>query len=118
MAKKEAKIAEKLFSYNQRYEIALEGIAQANARFKKAKSDLPLMIIEKRIPKVEELQRKSDKLEGLKTRLESYIEYNKSINDYIQNWRTSEGKNTVYFITYCRQGRAEAEVWGTTLLFF
>ena len=91
MAKKEKKIEEKLFGFSQRYEAAVEGIAQANTRFKKAKSDLPIMIVEKRIPKVEELQRKTEKLEELKSRLESYIEFNRSTNDYIQNWRNTEG---------------------------
>ena len=92
MAKKEAKIAERLHGYNQRYEVATEGVAEANARFKKAKSDLPLMIVEKRIPKCEELQRKNDKLEELKKRLDSYIAYNRAANNYIQNWRTMEGR--------------------------
>jgi len=90
MAKKEMKITERVVNYNQRYEVAMEGIAQANSRLKQARSDLPLMIVEKRIPKFEELQRKTDKLEQLKTRLDSYIAYNRSANAYIQNWRTKE----------------------------
>ena len=90
MAKKEMKITERVVNYNKRYEVAMEGIAQANSRLKQARSDLPLMIVEKRIPKFEELQRKTDKLEQLKTRLDSYIAYNRSANAYIQNWRTKE----------------------------
>ena len=90
MAKKEMKITERVVNYNQRYEVAMEGIAQANARLKQAKSDLPLIIVERRIPKFEELQRKTDKLDQLKTRLDSYIAYNRSANAYIRNWRTKE----------------------------
>lgn len=96
MVKKELKIAERLQGLNQRYESAQEGVADANSRYKKARSDLPLMIIERRIPKFELLQRKQEKLEELERKLESYVIYNRTADEYIQNWRTMEGKNVFH----------------------
>ena len=91
MAKKEAKIAERIMVQNLKYEAAKEKTADANARLAAAKSSFPLMIVERRIPKLEILERKNLKLQEVKARLESYSIYNRKANEYIEEWRTKEG---------------------------
>ena len=92
MVKKEMKYAERVAGYDERYEIAIKGIEDATRRFAEAKSNLPLMIIEQRVPKLENLERLNFKLKEMEKRLETVQIFNRGTNDYIQRWRTMDGR--------------------------
>eukprot|EP00112_Aurelia_sp_Birch-Aquarium-sp1_P024868 Seg803.4 transcript_id=Seg803.4/GoldUCD/mRNA.D3Y31 product="hypothetical protein" protein_id=Seg803.4/GoldUCD/D3Y31 len=91
MVKKEMKYAERFAGYDERHEIATKGIEDAKRRFAEAKSNLPLMIVEQRVPKLEMLERLNFKLNEMQKRLETVQIFNRRTNDYIQRWRTIDG---------------------------
>ena len=93
MARKELAIQLKLNGYIARENEAQEGIRDATARLAQAKSRLPLMIVEKRIPRMEAVDKKQAKLQVLVERLESLNIYNQRTEDFINKWRTLEGKH-------------------------
>eukprot|EP00794_Sanderia_malayensis_P006124 gene6124-6828_t len=92
MAKKELKVKMKIKEFRTREETAKDGTVKAMARIAEAKSKLPLMIVEQRIPKTELSEKLQSRLDGLEKRLEVLNIYNSRVNDFIQNWRTLEGE--------------------------
>lgn len=90
------KYAERFAGYDERYEIATKGIEDAKRRFAEAKSNLPLMIVEQRVPKLEMLERLNFKLNEMQKRLETVQIFNRRTNDYIQRWRTIDGRLFIY----------------------
>ncbi len=93
MAKKEAKIKLRLIDYSYREKKALEGIKEGQARIADARSRLPLMIVEERIPKMEACDKMQERLKTQQDRLEALNIFNERVGNYIKNWRELEGKN-------------------------